>query len=75
MCSHTTKPVYAISAVDVKCSFGGIAHSEVLLECERLKAQHKLITKHMQSNFSAPILADLQKGIKVLDAGCGEWDG
>lgn len=40
-------------------------------EFNRLNAQHYQIRFAMQSNQMAPVRKELQRGIKVLDAGCG----
>ncbi|KAL1920834.1 uncharacterized protein VTP21DRAFT_11469 [Calcarisporiella thermophila] len=40
-------------------------------EFDRLRLRHYMFRNMFQSNFSAPIKEQLEKGIQVLDAGCG----
>ncbi|KAI8578483.1 hypothetical protein K450DRAFT_247057 [Umbelopsis ramanniana AG] len=40
-------------------------------EIDRLHLQHWIVKNVVGRNYSSPIEAELQKGIKVLDAGCG----
>ncbi|KAL1922468.1 uncharacterized protein VTP21DRAFT_10007 [Calcarisporiella thermophila] len=40
-------------------------------EIDRLQMLHYIYRYLFQGNFSAPIREDLERGIKVLDAGCG----
>ncbi|KAI8578482.1 hypothetical protein K450DRAFT_247054 [Umbelopsis ramanniana AG] len=40
-------------------------------EIDRLHLQHWIVKNAVGRNYSSPIEAELEKGIKVLDAGCG----
>ncbi|CAO3675371.1 unnamed protein product [Umbelopsis ramanniana] len=40
-------------------------------EIDRLHLQHWIVKNALGRNYSSPIQAELERGIKVLDAGCG----